>query len=54
MTRPAPLSPPLIALIDALAEKLVEDYLQSQAAASNDPAPSRPNPVPLPTTTEAA
>lgn len=54
MTRLSPLSPPLIALIDALAEKLVEDYLQSQAAASNDSAPMRLNPVPLPTTIEAA
>ncbi|MGF7229717.1 MAG: hypothetical protein ACQR33_07110 [Candidatus Saccharibacteria bacterium] len=54
MNGPNPLSQPIMNMIDALADQLVADYLRPQAAAGNDPAPARPNPVPLPTTAEAA
>ena len=41
------MAPALSRLIDALAERLVADYLASQAAPDNDDAQPRANPAPL-------
>lgn len=41
-------------LIDALAARIVSDYLTTESAPSNDPSPARQNPAPLPAAVAAA
>jgi len=41
-------------LIDALAARIVSDYLTTESAPSNNPSPARQNPAPLPAAAAAA
>lgn len=54
MTALTTLTPAHLRLIDALAERDVEDYLREQAALRNASDEARPNRVPLRTATKAA
>lgn len=48
------LSPPMLSLIDALAEKAVADYLRPEASPDKAEGDQRTNPVPLPAMDKAA
>lgn len=48
------LPPTAMRLVDAIAEQIVADYLREIAQQNQQPAPTRPNPAPLPPQRHAA